>query len=64
MLFSKKKKAKQVIEMYDHLTPEEAIVAAWTNEGSHPAYHQSIIRSIDGSAPLLARAIRRLVREQ
>ena len=48
------------IEMYDHLPPEEAVVAAWTEQGKHPGWHVGMQVRMRDYMPLVARALDRL----
>lgn len=48
------------IEIYDHLSPQEAVVAAWTKAGNNECWHRQCKVQLRNSMPLLARAIERL----
>jgi len=45
---------------YDHLSPEEAIVAAWKEAGASPTWHRACKQEVADCMPLLARAVARL----
>lgn len=48
------------IEMYDHLTPAEAVLAAWSNPGSSPEWHERTQAIVRANMPVMARALDRL----
>ncbi len=50
-------------DMYDHLPPLEAVVAAWSNPGRSRVYHAYMQVQLEREWPLLARALDRLVQE-
>lgn len=52
------------LDMYDHLTPELAAVAAWIREGDDPYWHRSRKEVVAVSMPLLARALDRMVNDR
>jgi hypothetical protein len=43
--------------------PAKKVVEAWVNPGKYPAYHYYMRRKLSKEWPMLARAIRELVRE-
>lgn len=51
---------KTGIEMFDHLTPEEAVRRAWNDPGSMPYFHTHRKEDLHDTMPLLARALDRL----
>ena len=51
------------IHVYDHLSPLDAVVAAWSNPGRVPIYHAYMQSRLEREWPLLARALDRLVQE-
>ena len=50
-------------DTYDHLPPQEAVVAAWTIPGISRVYHAYMQVQLEREWPLLARALDRLVQE-
>jgi len=48
---------------YDDLPPLDAIVAAWTEPGSHPEWHRRQKAEVWRRMPLLARALDRAAAE-
>lgn len=46
--------------MYDGLSPEQAVKAAWLNAGINPDYHADVLAKIREMAPILGRALDRL----
>lgn len=59
----RRKKARVNLDMYNHLDPVEALVAAWVFPGEHPVYHRNMQDRVARSMPLVARAIERIVIE-
>lgn len=49
------------INMYDHLSPEEAVRQAWSNPGVAVWTHRAAQKALHTDMPLLARALDRLV---
>lgn len=49
------------ILMYDRLSPQEAVIQAWSDAGRSPAAHQAAQNRLRKDMPLLARALDRLV---
>jgi hypothetical protein len=47
------------LTQYDHLPWHEAVLAAWTQPGSHPGWHELRRRLLGEDWPLLARALNR-----
>lgn len=59
----RRKKNRVNLDMYNHLDPVEALVAAWTIPGEHPVYHRNMQDRVARNMPLVARAIERIVLE-
>lgn len=51
----------RILEKYDHLPPEQAIIRAWTDGDPSPRWHGLAMRDVHNAMPLLARAVERLV---
>jgi len=51
------------LKMYDHLSPAEAIAAAWNEAGPQAGWHARARTEVRMTMPLLARAIERLTQE-
>lgn len=51
----------KLLEKYDHLPPEQAIIRAWTEGEPSPRWHALAVRDVHNAMPLLARAIDRFV---
>lgn len=49
------------LKQFDRMTPEQAILNAWTQVGGHPNYHRKMQLEVRDAMPLLARALDRLV---
>lgn len=52
------------LRKYDHMSPEEALVAAWTTAGSHPSWDEARKRELRDGLPLIARHLDRLVEDK
>lgn len=52
------------LEMYDHLPPMEAALAAWVEPGRYPHLHEAKRRLVRAEMPLLARALDRAERNE
>lgn len=52
------------LKQYDHLSPEDAVLKAWTDPGTNPGWHYAMKRDLHKSMPLLARALDRLAESQ
>lgn len=48
------------LRQYDHLPPDEAVIAAWTRPGPRPDWHRERVDDVRAGMPLLARALDRL----
>lgn len=51
------------LRQFDHLSPEEALVAAWTVHGPDSQWHALAQAQLRDSMPLLHRAIQRIVEQ-
>lgn len=51
------------ITIWDQLTPEEAVVRAWTDPGKHPSWHHRMQQVVFKQMPVLARALDRLAKK-
>lgn len=52
------------IDMYDHLPPLEAALAAWSEPGRFPGLHEAKRRLMRTEMPLLARSLDRAEQER
>lgn len=50
------------LKQFDWMTPEQAVLNAWTQVGGHPEYHRKMEQQVREAMPLLARALDRLVK--
>jgi hypothetical protein len=50
----------EAIRMYDHLSPIEAILLAWTDPGPYPEWHTKMRRQVHALMPVLAHNLERL----
>jgi hypothetical protein len=48
------------LRQYDHLPAVEAVLLAWTDPGTHPAWHRDRQAELRRAMPVLARALDRL----
>lgn len=50
----------EALRMYDHLSPMEAILAAWTQAGPYPEWHAKMRKQVHALMPVLAHNLERL----
>lgn len=49
------------LRQYDHLSPDEALAAAWANAGPNPEWHLAAQTQLRDTMPVVHRAILRIV---
>lgn len=50
----------EALRMYDHLSPIEAILRAWTDAGPYPEWHAKMRAQVHNLMPVLAHNLERL----
>jgi hypothetical protein len=55
--------AEPGLDKYDHLSPEESVVAAWTASYANPELNETAKDQVRDAMPLLARALDRMAND-
>ena len=52
------------LRKFDHLSPAEAVIAAWLSDGSHPSWGKAAREETRAAMPVLAHNLDRLAQQQ